>query len=606
MAVVAVLLSHMHLPYFGGGYVGVDAFFVVSGYVIFADCRRRMATGSYSVVEFLQRRARRLLPQLFLMCATVLALGAFFFLPTDFVRLPMRVLASITATSNWLFAIQSGYFMPASEWNPLLHTWTLSVEIQFYLVFGLILLRHQQWNGRALPQWLGALFCVSLVYCMWPRGTEAPFFDSFARAWEFLLGALLQYMGRPKLSVPLASILATLALAAIGILIATLPREAFFPDFRALIPTCATAVLILTLRDSIFARIFESQPAVQVGRMSYSIYMWHWPLIVFCTYLWPNAASTNWTTIPLIATILALSFMTWRYVEEPARRRSSSGANRLLGVAFLVIAALCGVAWAVHGWPQRFDPVTVRLDSYSNDINPRRDDCHLGTLNVGRIAHPCVYGAQVAPEYAFWSDSHGVELLQAVSPWLAAHGKAGVQFSFSSCAPRLPTSLRNDCDRFNRATIKRIIQDQAITTVVLAGATDDLAYVGDAKWMKEFESAATTLQRAGKRIIIIYPVPNQRFPGPRAMANFQRFSVDFRPYLTRTSDYLARTQAVFATYDRIRARDVDRIYPHRIFCRAESCAISDAQRPFYFDDNHLSLYGARRLVPALTLAMDSR
>lgn len=610
VAVLAVLLSHLQLPNFGGGYIGVDIFFVISGYVIYGDCLRRAAAGGYSVSGFLNRRARRLLPQLFVMCAAVLAVGSFLLLPSDFIRLPARIFASATGISNWLFAAQSGYFMPSSEWNPVLHTWTLSVEVQFYLVFPFVLIALAKWQRRGLTIGLSGLFILSLLYCLWPRGTDAPYYDSLARIWEFLLGALLHHAGPPRLSRRTASLLSASAIAAIGTSIAMLARDAFFPDWRALVPTAATAVLILTLRESVFAELFESRPAVRLGQMSYSIYMWHWPIIVFSAYVWPDAVGVHWKAMAVLIATLIVSTAMWQWVEEPVRRRSTERArpatNQLLLAGFVAICAMCAIAWKTDGWRARFDDRTVQLDRYTDDINPRREQCHVGKFSPAKVANPCVYGASVPPEFAFWSDSHGVELIAAVTPWLKSHEKSGAQFSFSSCAPHDPPALLNDCDRFNRTALARIMATPSIRTVVLAGATDEESYRHNTAWMGEFTSAAQKLLGAGKRLIIVYPIPMQSFPAPRALANAHRFSNDYARFQTRRSDYLTRTRTIFSTYDALGTNNVVRVYPHRHLCGSESCTISDGYRPYYFDDNHLSLYGAQQLVPALTLAMDSK
>lgn len=603
-----MLFSHLQFPHFGGGYIGVDIFFVISGYVIYGACLHRAAAGKFSILRFLGRRARRLLPQLFVMCAAVFAASVFLLLPSDFIRLPARIMASASATSNWLFASQSGYFMPASEWNPLLHTWTLAVEIQFYLVFPFIILALARWNKRGLEVGLIALFVLSLLYCIWPRETGAPYYDSLARMWEFLLGALLQHVCLPKLRRAIASIFSALALTAIGVSIAALARDTLFPDWRALVPTSATAVLILTLRYSVFANAFESRPAVQIGKMSYSIYIWHWPIVVFAAYVWPDTVGLGWKASGALIATLIVSFGMWRWVEEPARRRSNphSTMNQILaggGVAIFVVSV---AAWDTDGWPTRFDTRTAQLDNYTNDVNPRREQCHSGKFSSAQIAKPCIYGARVAPEFAFWSDSHGVELIDAVTPWLAAHKKSAAQFSFSSCAPHDSTAQSNDCDKFNRSVLAKILAAPSIRTVILAGATDEASYRSNTAWMNEFSSAAQKLSKAGKRLIIIYPIPVQRLPAPRALANSYRFSEDYNRFQTRTSDYLLRTRSIFDAYDNLGSKNIERVYPHRHLCGTESCAMSDGQRPYYFDDNHLSLYGAQHLAPALTLAMDSK
>lgn len=606
VAVIAVLLSHLQIPYFEGGYVGVDMFFVISGYVIYGDCLKRNTTGPLSIRDFLNRRLRRLGPQLLAMLAAVLIVGAVILLPSDFQRLPARLLASATGTSNWLFAVQSGYFMPASEWNPLLHTWTLSVEIQFYLAFPFVVVLLARLGPGMMVGGFWALLLASLLYCLWPRSGDALFYDSFARAWEFLLGSLLHHLGERWRNRTTASFLAAIALFALTTTITQIARDIFYPDWRALVPTLAVAILILTLRHSIFGPLFANRDIVRVGQMSYSIYIWHWPIIVFATYIWPEAHGLTWSVIPLAITIILISLLFWVSVEKPMRRRHTAPASNFhwnIASVFLAVCALSALAWTTKGWPQRFDRRIVGLDGYTNDINPRRAACHLNDFSERRSKQPCTYGISANPEIAFWSDSHGVELIAAVTPWLKARRKSATQFSFSSCAPRKPEFIRTDCDRFNDQTLAVLLGNKHLKTIILAGATDDDAYRNNRVWEAEFTSAANALLAAGKHVVIVYPVPSQKLPAPRTMANAFRYSTSYDNSLTRTSDYISRTRSVFRTYDGIGNANVMRVYPHRALCDTDKCPLFDGRRPLYFDDSHLSLYGAQLLAPILILAM---
>lgn len=608
IAVIAVLLSHLQLPYFGGGYIGVDMFFVISGYVIYGDYLKRRAVGTFSIRDFLKRRLRRLGPQLLAMLAAVLIVGALILLPSDFQRLPARLLASATGTSNWLFAAQSGYFMPSSEWNPLLHAWTLSVEIQFYLAFPFIVVLLARLEPGMMVGGLSVLLLASLLYCLWPRPDGALFYDSFARSWEFLLGSLLHHFGERWRGRTAASLLAAIALFALAATITQIARDVFYPDWRALVPTLAVASLILTLRHSVFGPLFTNKGVVQIGRMSYSIYIWHWPIIVFATYIWPGAVGLTWNILPLTVGIISVSLLFWTTVEKPMRWKRAvppSHFFRNIAFIFLTVCTLSVLAWAIKGWPQRFDKRIVALDGYTGDINPRRTACHSNEFSERRLKQPCAYGASTDPEIAFWSDSHGVELVVAVTPWLKAHGKSAAQFSFSSCAPRKPEFVRTDCERFNERTLSTLLASKHLKTVVLAGATDDDAYRNNPVWEAEFTAAARALLAAGKRVVIIYPIPGQRLPGPRAMANALRYSTSYDQSFTRTSDYLSRTRPIFRVYDGIGEVNVVRVYPHHVLCDTDRCSLSDGQRPLYFDDSHLGLHGAQLLVPTLTLAMDS-
>ncbi len=608
IAVIAVLLSHLKAPCFRGGYIGVDMFFVISGYVIYGDYRRRAAIGPFSSVAFLWRRLRRLGPQLFAMLAAVLVASTVILLPSDFQRLPARFLATALGLSNWLFAYQSDYFVPSSEWNVLLHSWTLSVEFQFYAAFPIIIVLLAPKGPNALPSGLAIIATVSLAYCLWSRGEGGTvYFDTFARAWEFLLGSLLQYLRRPETSKRLSTLISAIALAILATSINLFGRDGGYPDWRVLLPTVATATLILFLPRSGMLSLFESRAAVGTGRMSYSIYIWHWPFIVFVTYAWPGAPENMMATVALTLVILAVSWTTWRFVEEPMRHPAMFAEPQFRRAFLISLVALCGISggvWLLDGWPARFDHKVVEIESYAANVNLRRDKCHRGSIDQLPLDRSCAYGAAVAPTLAIWSDSHGVELIAALAPWLAQHQKSAVQYSFSSCPPVAPSADKTDCERFNQATFARLMGDRRITDVVLAGALDNPNYRDNAQWRRQFLTAANGLMARGKRLILIYPVPNQSFSVPRAMANAARFSLPYDNARVQRSDYLKRTRAVFSAYDSLGESNVIRIYPDRVFCKTGMCEVAHDRKPLYFDDNHLSLFGARQLAAAATLAMD--
>lgn len=604
IAVIAVLLSHLKIPHFGGGYIGVDMFFVISGYVIYGDYRRRAAVGPFSATDFLWRRLRRLGPQLFAMLTAVLVASAVILLPSDFQRLPARLVATALGLSNWLFAYQADYFAPSSEWNVLLHSWTLSVEFQFYIAFPVIILLLARKRPDALPSALAIIALLSLVYCLWPRaGGGTVYFDTFARAWEFLLGCLLQHLRVPEASKRLSTIISVIALAVLAASIHLFGRDGGYPDWRVLLPTLATAALILFLPRSAVQSLLESRAAVGTGRMSYAIYIWHWPFIVFATYVWPGALENVMATVALTLVILAVSWATWRFVEEPMRRPALLPEPEFRRVFLISLIVLCGVSgsvWLLGGWPARFDRKVVEIESYAANVNLRRDKCHRGSIDQLPLDQSCTYGAAVTPSLAIWSDSHGVELIAALAPWLAQHQKSAVQYSFSSCPPVAPSADETDCERFNQAAFARLMNDRKITDVILAGALDSPNYRNNAQWRRQFLAAANGLLTRGKRLILIYPVPNQNFPVPRAMANAARFSLPYDNARVRRSDYLKRTRAVFSVYDSLGGKNVIRIYPDRVFCKTGMCAVSHDGKPLYFDDNHLSLFGARQLSKATT------
>lgn len=602
IAVLAVLFSHLQVGWLGGGYVGVDMFFVISGYLVFGDLLNRTQEGRIDAAAFYLRRARRLLPNLIAMCFVVLLVGAVLLLPSDLARLPARIAGSLLGFANWLFAYQSGYFQPASDWNPLLHTWTLSVEFQFYLVVPLLVLAVAR-HGRGAMGWAVALLAAaSFTYAMLSRDAQDAwhFYDTFARAWEFLIGVVLQLVRLPQIGRRAAGLGSLAALAVLTWSFVFLQRDGSFPDARTLAPTMATAALILLLPGSPVLRgMLSSAPMTLIGRASYSIYIWHWPFVVFAAYVIPGAGEHLLFPVLLVPPILLISLLMHRYCEEPLRRPQPVSAHRfavMTGGALATLAALLVPVVASNGWPGRFGESIVALDREANFVGSRRERCHRDTLALP-LERSCVFGAHAQPTIAIWSDSHGVELSEALSTGLAKKGKAAVLYSFSSCPARQPREIRSDCDRFNVKVLEYLVNSTAIDTVIIAGAIDAASYRADRHWAGEFTAAARALRRAGKRLVVVYPVPHQPFHVPRAMANALRFGFDYDDARTSRDEYLMRTRDAFATYDRVVAA---RVYPDRVLCGGGTCRVAAGQDPFYFDDNHLSIRGAQ-FVAAQTL-----
>lgn len=611
IAVLAVLLSHLGVERMAGGYVGVDVFFVISGYIVTGGLLLRADGGAdHSATAFYLRRLRRLMPNLLAMVLAVLATASWLFLPEDLARLPGRIAAAVLGFSNWLFAWQSGYFLPASKWNPLLHTWTLSVEFQFYLVAPLVVVAMARSSRVALQIAIPSMTLASFAWALATRASDNAwhFYDSVARAWEFLLGATVLLWRHPRLPRWLAEALCLAALMILAASFMVIDRDGSFPDLRALAPALATAVLIALLPVApAVSRMLTVRPVNVVGKASYSIYLWHWPTIVFVMYLCPGIEANRWFALAAIPPILAVSFLAWRWFEQPFRSREQMTDQRftaVLAAAVAVIGAGSLALVASSGLPGRFDQRQRAVLRDAAAFSPRREACHRGDLQLPLEAS-CRFGAAVAPTIAIWSDSHGVELVERLAPALAARGQSAELLSFSSCPPRAPARTDTDCASFQRSSLEHLLAKSTIATVIVAGALDGAARPHDPRWGREFTAAAEALLAAGKRIVIIYPIPEQPFHVPRALVNRARFGIDFAAQQTARTDYLARTRAVFAVYDRLGGARVARVRPDAILCPRQRCIAERAGRPLYFDDNHLTLLGADPIARVVAVRLDA-
>lgn len=608
IAVSAVLLSHLNIPRMGGGYVGVDVFFVISGYIVAGDLLRRVDEGTHSAGAFYMRRLRRLMPNLIAMVIAVLIAGMVLFLPEDLSRLPRRSLASLAGFANWLFARQAGYFLPASNWNPLLHTWTLSLEVQFYLLAPVLVIAGARLGRPMLRLWVLLIAAASLTFALVTSEPSNPwhFYNTFGRVWEFLLGVALALTRPARIGSRWSTLLCALALVTLGAAFVTLDRDSSFPDIRALVPTLATAILIAYLPTA--GPIYRSlswPPVRDVGKASYSIYIWHWPLIVFTGYLAPGLSEHTAFVPAAITIVLLVALVAYRWIEVPFRAPRLMSNRRFaatLAGALALVAVVSVPIVMTRGLPSRLNSEEQRTLDTEALVSPRRDDCHRGDLTKP-LERSCRFGADVAPTVAVWSDSHGAELIQEMSGGLRRRGLAAELLSFSSCPPRWPARAKTDCAQFQRTALEYLLASPTIQTVILAGALDTQQHRSDAEWAREFDLAARTLLAAGKRLVVIYPVPQHIFHVPRALVNKSRYGIEYSQWRTPRSAFLERNRGVYRTYDALGQAGVARVHTADFLCANDSaCEVERGGRPLYFDNNHLTLLGAR-MIAARTLAL---
>ena len=349
LAVIPVILFHAGLPGFRGGYVGVDVFFVISGYLITALLLGELGAGTFSLVRFYERRARRLLPALFTVMACCIPAAWLWLLPPDIKDLSESVAYVSVFAANVLFSRQSGYFDTAAELKPLLHTWSLGVEEQYYVLFPLLLLLVWRAGRAGIAVVLAALGGLSLYQSITRVHEPAAIYLLTTRGWELAIGALIAL---PAGSEPfkgrrlLREVAGAGGVAMVCYAVLAFTEETPFPGAAALVPTLGTA-LILTCagRDTLTGRLFATAPLVGVGLVSYSAYLWHQPLLAFARQAWPDGLGTG-SLAALCLLSLALAYVSWRFVEQPFRRPGAVTRRQIFTLAFTgsLAFALVGVA----------------------------------------------------------------------------------------------------------------------------------------------------------------------------------------------------------------------------------------------------------------------
>ncbi|RVU85969.1 acyltransferase [Leucothrix sargassi] len=361
LAVVPVVLFHAGVAGFSGGFVGVDIFFVISGYLITSIILNEQQKSSFTLASFYERRARRILPALmFVVLASVLA-AWYLLLPTELVDYGKSLMSVGVFASNILFWQQSDYFAATSDFIPLLHTWSLAVEEQFYLVFPLFMMATIAWLARSRVWVLAALAVLSLLYCEWAwrHAPEANFFLAPSRAWELIAGVLcafyLQKQQSLSMNVKQLGSLLGLALTLYSIFFFT--KAVPFPSLYALAPVVGTALIIVFAeRDTLVGRLLSFPAFVGIGLVSYSAYLWHQPLFVFSRINSYEELSTT-TLLGLSVLSFVLAYISWRWVEKPFRNRQWLSQKQVLWMAAACSVVLIGLGAVLvigEGFEYRF------------------------------------------------------------------------------------------------------------------------------------------------------------------------------------------------------------------------------------------------------------
>ena len=366
LAVIPVVLFHAGIAGFSGGFVGVDIFFVISGYLITSIILNEQQKDSFTLAGFYERRARRILPALMLVVLLSAVAAWYLLLPAELVDFGESLASVGVFASNILFWTQSDYFATTSEFIPLLHTWSLAVEEQFYLIFPVFMIFTLAWTKTKRLSVLTLVAILSLIFCEWAwrNAPEANFFLAPSRVWELMAGVLcafyLQQARDPKLLIrQLASVAGLLMLV---YSIAFLDKSIPFPSLYALIPVVGTVLIILfTDKNTLVGKILSLPFIVGVGLISYSAYLWHQPLFVFARLNSMDELSVM-TLLGLSILAFIMAFISWRWVEKPFRNRNWLSQRQVLWMAALcsLILISLGLIFVLGGG---FDERFVTLEN---------------------------------------------------------------------------------------------------------------------------------------------------------------------------------------------------------------------------------------------------
>lgn len=535
IAVLSVFLFHLGVPGIPGGYVGVDIFFVISGFVITSSVYSEVKQGHFSILGFYDRRLRRIVPALVVVLVASLAAGYWFLFPDDYSRLATQTAYAAAGLSNFFFYRSSGYFDAAAASQPLLHTWSLGVEEQFYVFWPLLLAGLAGFaSGRWIRPALIIIIAASFVACIWLTTTNQPFafYMLPTRAWELGLGALLVFL--PPFTGLRAVMAPIVGLALIAASFATLTEASAFPGWIAAVP-CTGAALLIWRRTAPVPtdRLLGFKPVVWVGLISYSLYLWHWPAIFFAKQIWPGGLSAL-HLIGIFVTCVITATLSYRYIETPIRVWKprfwrSVTAGVAASAAMAVIAA--GVI-ASKGVPSRFPADAVAIAKYKYDYNAdyRVGTCFLRQEQSVRDLkqRECLLrGKNTA---LLWGDSFAAHYTAGLKPLLESAGFTFAQANASLCPPLIGRDVANRpyCKEFNGAVLEWVRKYRP--NLVILSAT----WLLDPSSLSALDDTLTALSKInGVTVIVLGQSPLYRGSVPTIIA--ERWMRGDRSEFSKTS-----------------------------------------------------------------------
>jgi len=601
IAVVPVVLFHAQLG-FSGGFIGVDVFFVISGYLITSQILKEGE--AFSLGNFWERRVRRIFPAASVMVLASLVAAWFLLLPLDFARFARSLVAQSLLVSNVYFMRDINYFVTDAV-RPLLHTWSLAVEEQFYLVLPFLLYVFRRVERRKLVLMLLAASLVSLAASAYGvRSHPSPTFYLLpTRAWELLIGSLLAALPGLRLAPRgLSEVVGGVGL--LGILLAAIFYQTStpFPGAWAL-PPClgAAAIIVSSVTPTLVSRLLSLPPFVAIGRISYSLYLWHWPLLTFARY-----QLGSWSTRDGLVLVVVSCLMAWlslKLVEQPVRaRRYLVGRRPLFAAMLLTVTAFLGSGVAIvraNGVESRWRPEALQYAQGKLDFDFRYE-LSLDSARRGELTTLGVPNAEQPIELLVWGDSHAMSLLHVVDVVCRERGLRCLAATHSSTAPLLDYpgvgqfSLQDQALPFSRA-ITDFVRTQRVKRVVLAAYWSSLTQTSQLR--ASFSQTVDVLRKAGATVIILKDVPVPGFDVPIALAQAVSAGKDLGQLGADRAKHAAGNRAVDAIIDDLVGSAVV-VDPAPWFSAGSGpYRIQKDGHALYFDFHHLSIHGAMQLRP---------
>ncbi|TCU25266.1 acyltransferase family protein [Rhizobium laguerreae] len=612
IAVTMVILYHFGFGGTPGGFIGVDVFFVISGFLIASILRTDYLSGKVTLTGFIERRIRRIAPALLAVLAVCSFLAFIIFMTDDLKSFGKSLVSAAILRSNINFMREVGYFDTSVWTKPLLHTWSLSIEGQFYLIFPACFAVAARLFPRFIPAGVAAGVVLSFLYStqiVTFVGENVAFYLLRSRAWELLLGAALALGILPALRTSALQNLAGITGIAMIVGGSVLMTDALlFPGPWALVPTVGAALIIWSGNHDApphgTARALGCKPLVLVGLISYSLYLWHWPVLVFAKYFAIRELHA-YETAALAVIVVFISYLSWRYIEVPFRRTGALMTSRRV---YFSSMASCTAAIVIFGLAASQSGMPWRLAPEVRNLLAAEKGRQLPPANLHGLPED---GFRLGVEdsavsFVLWGDSHANALSPAVDDIAKSRDTSGYLFTKPGCMPTVVMDhLWDKCAAYASAVANFIARSDIKTVLLVArwsayprwwqdatGAGDISLYEAD--FASSLRQTVQTLVDSGRKVIIVEEPPNAGSNAPNPTARRLHFGRE-NSNSFRIDSY---TEGLIYTDEKLRSivGDLAQIVPsHHAFCDDDVCGSVGGGLPYYFDDDHVSSYGAEKI-----------
>ena len=618
LAILPVLLYHIGFAGFSGGFVGVDIFFVISGYLITSIILKEKSQDQFTLVNFYERRARRILPALLAVILVSICLSYFWMAPGQMKEFGLSAISAIVFISNVFFWKHSTYFDAASEEMPLLHTWSLAVEEQYYIAFPIFILLTWRFGFKAMFSMIVGMLLVSLALSEWGwrNHNTANFFLIPFRAWEILAGSVCAFILYKKEQVTGNQLLSLIGAVAVIASVFLFSHKTPFPSLYTLLPVGGTVLLILFCSPATWVgKLLSSRTLVFFGLISYSLYLWHQPILAFYRIRFMD----DYTLVHqsgILAFSVVLGYLSWKFIETPFRKKAAPSASNephkrhsnvffASGASMTCLVVLGAAIHLTNGFEGRntFDNKKMsEVEKLVENNYGLSKDCR--SFNLSQNCRT----TKEKPDVLLWGDSFAMHLGHALLS--AEKDIKMVQMTQNSCPPLIEFSVlipnkkeAENCIAFNRSVMKFIADNPSIKKVVISskisylinekalGKNGKLVSLNQNQLSKHFLATVEEVNKLGREVLFVSPTPSNGRDLGKCVFKRNMFGGDVEDCSFRRNEYSVTTQNALSVSEKIKPH-VTTLMLADLICDDKMCHSSVGGVPIYRDSGHLSYAGA--------------